>query len=147
VIAAWRATAVVVLAGACCALPRLAASDAQQTAPSSSGVLRIGERVLPSDSVFVEGAVEFVTLHRVSTGRLVVRRRFDMGAISLSRRLAPGSYRVASWTQSCSGNCGHLDPPSNRCQRTVRVSAGRTLRVTVLSKVGAHCRLTLPASG
>jgi hypothetical protein len=142
----WRAAAIVALAGACAALPGLAMSEARQTRGSSAGVLRVGERVLPSDSMYFEGGIEFVTLHRVSTGRLVVRRRFGMGEIALSRRLAPGSYRVASWTQTCSGTCDRLDPPSNRCQRTVRVSAGRTRRVTVLSKVGANCRIAVPAA-
>jgi hypothetical protein len=142
----WRAAAIVVLASACCALPGLAVSGAQQMGRSSSGTLRAVERVLHSDSVYVEGAVELVTLHRVSTARLVLHRRFDMGQIALSRRLAAGSYRVASWTQTCSGNCDHLDSPSNRCQRTVRVDAGKTRRVTVLSKVGANCRIVVPAT-
>jgi hypothetical protein len=142
----WRAAAVLVLAGACIALPGLAVSHARQTRGSSAGVLRVGERVLPSHSVYFEGAVELLTLHRASTGRLVLRQRFAMGRIALSRRLAPGSYRVASWTQTCSGTCDHLDPPSYRCQRTVRVSSGSTRRVTVLSKVGARCRLAVPAT-
>lgn len=140
----WRATALV-LATACVAMQGLSVSRARATGGPSSGVLRVGERVQPSDAAYIEGAVELVTLHRVSSGRLVLRQRFGFGRIALSRRLSPGSYRVASWTQTCSGTCDHLDPPSYRCVRTLRVSAGSARRVTVLSKVGAPCRMKVPA--
>ena len=113
------------------------------TGASSTGVLRVTERFIESPTMYVEGAVEYVSVQRVSTGALVLKRRFDLGEIRLTRRLPAGRYLLTSWTRSCSGTCENLDPPTSSCKRVVRVRGGKTRRVTIVSQVGQHCRITL----
>lgn len=110
---------------------------------AATGGLRVNERLATSDSVYAEGAYQYISVHAARNGRQILERRFVLGTISLARRLAPGSYRLRSWTQSCSGNCSMVDPPSHRCSRVVRLSRGAARRVTVLSKVGERCRIAV----
>lgn len=114
-----------------------------QGSAAGSGLLRVNERLSDSGSVYVEGAYEYLSLRIASSDRLILKRRFALGKISLSRRMVPGRYRVTSWTRSCSGNCSHLDPPTLGCRRIVRISSGATRRATVLSQVGKRCRIAV----
>jgi hypothetical protein len=131
----WRAAPIAVLAA-------LLAATATHGA-SSQGTLKVSERVEPSTSFYIEGAYEYLRVRRLSDSKVLLERRFELGKIKLTRRLSPGRYKVTSWTQTCSGNCGYLDPPSLDCRRTVRIQKGKTARVTVVSEVGKRCRITL----
>ncbi len=107
------------------------------------GDLRIREHVIDTGAVYIEGAYQYVEVRRTRDDRLMFRKRSGTG---LSERvvLPAGFYRVASWTQSCSGTCGMLDPPSNRCRGSFRVRGGRYLTATIHSGVGISCRITNP---
>ena len=46
----------------------------------------------------------------------------------MKRRLSPGRYRVISYQRPCDGNCGLLDPPTDRCARRGADPLGRAHR-------------------
>jgi D-alanyl-D-alanine dipeptidase len=66
----------------------------------------------------------------------------------MTRRLPPGRYRVISYQRPCDGNCGLLDPPTDRCVRPIRVLSGGLTEVAVSVRPGRGCRMSrraLPA--
>jgi hypothetical protein len=108
-----------------------------------TGELRIREQTEPGRGLYVEGSIQFVSVRRAHDLRLVVTRRFRAGRTS-RLRLAPGRYRVASWTRVCGGNCGFLEPPTFKCAAGVRIRRGARVTVTVHDRVGARCRISRP---
>ena len=58
-------------------------------------------------------------------GKLVVAKRVNRPRFRMQRRLAPGRYKVISYQRPCDGNCGTLDPPTDRCARHVHVLVRR----------------------
>jgi hypothetical protein len=120
-----------------------ATSPGSQRRAAARGVLRATGQLKPSSSVYTEGALEYVSVRRAGSGVLVLKREYPLGKIKLARRLLAGSYRLTSWTRTCSGNCGYLDPPGYACSRAIRIRAGTTLRAIVVSEVGKHCRITV----
>ena len=103
------------------------------------GAVAVDHRYDPSGGYYVEGYVQTVRITRagrtVASGRL--RAKGD-----LRRRLPPGTYRLRSSTRVCNGNCTLLGGPENRCRRTIRVAALRTVRFRVTVKASAPCRIT-----
>jgi D-alanyl-D-alanine dipeptidase len=91
---------------------------------------------------YIEGSVSFLRVF-AANGRLVLEER-SAGRVRwrVSRRLPEGRYRVTSFERPCSGNCGFLDPPRERCSRRIRIFAGgRTgVRVTVRPHRGCRTR-------
>ena len=98
---------------------------------------------LQGGGTFIEGAISYLAVKRLSDGRVVLRRRYE-GLIRLDRALAPGRYRVSSYVRSCSGTCDRLDPPTNRCATSVRVRSRSTVRLTVVSRDDRACRFERP---
>ena len=81
-------------------------------------------------------------------GKLVVAKRVHRPRFRMQRRLAPGRYRVISYQRPCDGNCGTLDPPTDRCARRVRILSGGLTEVAVRVRPGRGCRMSrnaLPA--
>jgi hypothetical protein len=56
-------------------------------------------------------------------------------------RLAPGRYVVTSYQRPCDGNCGYLDPPTDRCTRTITLAPGDDVALTARFAPGRGCRL------
>ena len=66
----------------------------------------------------------------------------------MRRRLAPGTYMVINYQRPCDGNCGTLDPPTDRCVRRVRILSGGLTEVALRVRPGRRCtisRRALPA--
>jgi hypothetical protein len=112
-------------------------------ASPETGELRLRDRTMQTNSVYIEGALYYVAVRRARDRRLVFHTRFGE---RLSRQVTvpSGYYEVTSWTRTCSGTCQNLDPPSLRCQGTVRVRAGRFITATIVHGVGLRCRVTNP---
>jgi hypothetical protein len=96
---------------------------------ASSGTLDLQLRP-PGGEVYTEGSVTHVRLVSAS-GRVVVDREREVDPL-LSRRLAPGRYRLDTYQRGCSGTCARLDPPSARCSRTIVIRAGTTLALRLV---------------
>ena len=110
-------------------------------AGAKRGTLRVTSRALPSTATYTEGAIQFAAVYRAGGAKPVVTGRSRGGALRFAHRLAPGGYRIDSWTRTCSGNCGVLDAPSLRCTRTLRIGAGAVRRYEVRTRVGRRCRI------
>ena len=81
-------------------------------------------------------------------GKLVVAKRTSRPIFRMQRRLGPGRYTVISYQRPCAGNCGMLDPPTDRCARRVRVLSGGLTEVAVHVRPGRRCTMSrhaLPA--
>lgn len=106
--------------------------------PVPKGRLVVKERHVENGSAYIEGAYQYVVVKR-RDGSVVFRARFSSGRVK--RLLRTGSYRLASYTRTCSGTCDNLDPPSHRCSAGFRVKAPRRLDATVRTAVGERCRI------
>jgi hypothetical protein len=126
--ASWAASGLAALVLSCAA---------SGTAAAPSATLKVAHKVDTSGPMYIEGAIYYLRTERL--GRAVTRK---LGATT-TIRLAPGRYRLRSWARPCDGNCGYLDPPTDRCSAGVRVRAGRTTRIRITARAGAPCRIAL----
>ena len=62
------------------------------------------------------------------------------GPVRVRLRPRAGLYRVESFQRPCDGNCSLLDPPTDRCSRRVRVYAGESARVRIVTRPGQRLR-------
>jgi D-alanyl-D-alanine dipeptidase len=90
---------------------------------------------------YIEGSVSFLRVVD-ARGRLVLEER-SSGRVRwrVKRRLPRGRYRVTSFERPCSGNCGLLDPPRERCARRIRIFAGGRTGVRATVRPHRGCRM------
>jgi D-alanyl-D-alanine dipeptidase len=133
------------LRAALVSLGLLACLPAAAGAQAPRGMLDVSQRFDFSGGVYVEGSVSYL---RVRNARRVVFERSRRGELGARLRLRAGRYRVTSFQRPCEGNCGLLDPPTDRCSRRVRVFAGEPTTVRIVTRPGRGCRLrvTEPAA-
>jgi hypothetical protein len=93
------------------------------------------------DAIPIEGAITFIRIKRPS-GRVVLTRRLPTSD-RLTLPLRPGRYRLVSWQRLCDGNCGTLDPPSDRCARSLSIHAGERLKATIRVNYAVGCVIRL----
>jgi hypothetical protein len=100
-----------------------------------------------SEGTYVEGSYSFVRVVRPQGGKLVEERLPDGEPAGQSTfvsevvlRLDPGEYRFISFQRPCDGSCDSLDPPTDECERVIRV-ARREARVTVTVRPGEGCTI------
>jgi hypothetical protein len=124
--------------GIAVAVALLALPAAAEAAP---GTLDLRESLDRSRGTYVEGSVAYVRV-RGSDGALVVARRVRKPRFRMRRRLPPGRYRVISYQRPCDGNCGLLDPPTDRCARRVRILSGGLTEVAVRVRPGRACTMS-----
>jgi zinc D-Ala-D-Ala dipeptidase len=116
-------------------------------ADAAPGTLDLRQSLDRSRGLYVEGSVSYVRVRGVR-GKLVVAKRVNRPRFRMQRRLAPGGYKVISYQRPCDGNCGFLDPPTDRCARRVHVFSGGLTEVGVRVRPGRRCRMSrnaLPA--
>ena len=103
---------------------------------------------LPPQPRYIEGSLSFLRIEAAGgevvfdgpvTDGMQVRGRYPL----VERPLAPGDYRVVSHQRPCQGNCSLLDPPADRCERTVRLEPGATLTATVVLAPEGGCEIRL----
>jgi hypothetical protein len=90
---------------------------------------------------YVEGSIGYVRIQN-RPGRTLVQKTFR-AAKELRFALMPGSYRLVSFQRPCDGNCGYLDPPTDRCARAFRVRAKDTVAARILVSPGSGCTVQL----
>lgn len=98
-------------------------------------------KIRVGDVIPIEGAITFIRVKRPA-GRVVLTRRLPAS----DRRtlpLRPGRYRLVSWQRLCDANCGTLDPPSDRCARSLTIVAGQRLRATIRVNYAVGCVIRL----
>ena len=100
---------------------------------------------LPPMPRYIEGSVSFLRVTRGAdvlvdgpvTDGVSVRGREPV----FSRAVEPGEYHVVSYQRPCDGNCSFLDPPTDRCEKTVRVPSGETLFATIVLAREGGCAI------
>jgi hypothetical protein len=118
----------------------------EDRAASGSGRLVV-EHDRPELPRYIEGAVSHLRLVRADTGELIEDGPVADGpsAPTYMRELPAARYRLVSYQRPCDGNCGMLDPPTDRCATKIDVAAGETLHVTIgLPRTGG-CEIELRA--
>ena len=98
-------------------------------------------KIRVGDAIPIEGAITFIRVKRPS-GRVVLTRRLP-ASDRLTLPLRPGRYRLVSWQRLCDGNCGTLDPPSDRCARSLTITAGERLTATIRVNYAVGCVIRL----
>ena len=137
----WALVSTAVLALAACAEER--SGTARSGEPRATRL--IIRESLPAMPVYIEGSVSFLRVVQTGSGEVLADGRATDGVqvrgrdALFSRAVEPGEYRLVSYQRSCNGNCGILDPPSDRCDATVRVPAGDTLTATVVLGQNGGC--------
>jgi len=117
-----------------------ATPDSAATAPAQAGQLHI-RQVTVGNALPAEGALSYIRVER-ATGATVTERQLP-GSHKLTLQLAPGAYRLVSWQRVCDGNCGSLDPPSQRCARPFTLRQGGQLAATIRVNFAAGCAIVL----
>lgn len=133
-------TAAALAAGSCTAQAstRPAAHPAGPARPAGHLAIKM---VRVGDTIPIEGAITFIRVKRPS-GRVVLTRRLPAS----ERRtlpLLPGRYRLVSWQRLCDANCGTLDPPSDRCARSLLIRSGERLQATIRVNYAVGCVIRL----
>jgi hypothetical protein len=103
--------------------------------------LRISHR--QTSCCYIEGQISYV-LVKDRDGKVVVSRHFmtsKPGQPVIDVQLPPGRYVVASYHRPCDGNCGYLDPPTDRCSTRITVAAGDDVELMVKFAPGRGCTL------
>ena len=91
-------------------------------------------------SLYIEGSYSYVRVEQ--DGKKVVQVRLKgRKALEATLRLEPGSYRLISFQRPCDGNCGYLDPPTDRCSREFEARAERLIEATVRLSPGKGCTI------
>ena len=127
--------ALVVVAAAGAVVLAVAPAGAQRS--HSRGALTVSQRFdLSKGLPYIEGSMSYLKIRR--HGRTVVQR-VRQGPFRVRLRPRAGLYRVESFQRPCDGNCSLLDPPTDRCSRRVRVYAGESARVRILTRPGHGC--------
>jgi hypothetical protein len=99
-----------------------------------------------SQGGYMEGSYSYVRVESLA-GEKVIEKRFlegeKLGPLrflsTTTVRLAPGSYRLVSFQRPCSGNCGLLDPPTDKCSREMVVAPDRSVEATITVRPGEGC--------
>ena len=117
------------------------ALSAGAAAKAAKPVLRVTQEFVGSQ-FYIEGSVGYVRI-RSRAGRLVASNTFAGGRKELRFRLRPGVYRMVSFQRPCDGNCGYLDPPTDRCSRPIRIRRMKSVsaRIEVSPANGCVIRL------
>jgi hypothetical protein len=133
-------TAVVVaLAGASFAVSACGGQEPRPAGEQPSGELRIVEVHVPGAPFPIEGEFAYVRVAG-DDGAPPAERRLDSDR-PLRLRLAADRYTLSVWHRTCDGNCGLLDPPSDRCEQTLDLSADEVLKLRIENSPGSPCRI------
>ena len=113
--------------------------ESTTTVPDPTARLRIRQH--QTSCCYIEGQVSYLIV-RDEDGRIVAERAFSglrPNRAAIDARLAPGRYVVTSYQRPCDGNCGYLDPPTDRCRTTVTLATDDDVILTVEFAPGQGC--------
>lgn len=89
-----------------------------------------------------DGSVAYMRLND-RAGRTVLQDRAVRSNTRISGTVRRGNYTIVSYQRVCDGDCGHLEPASDRCQAGVHVTAGKTTKVSVTTRPGKGCTISV----
>jgi hypothetical protein len=115
-----------------------AASAGETTEPPAPAGVVLTERG-QEPCCYIEGFVRFVRIKH--DGEVIFKGRWKPDSV-FKRSLPAGTYRIIRELRPCEGNCGYLDPVSERCGITVTVKPGERLKLVALPKTLGTCKIT-----
>ena len=107
----------------------------------SRGSIHVTLRLVPGSAVYIEGAIWHLRVRRYGSSVQVVDRRRTQPDATL--RLPAGSYLLLSSQFPCDGNCGHLDPETDRCGIPFVVFGRSRIAAVVHLRAGMGCRVSV----
>jgi hypothetical protein len=107
------------------------------TKPDAAKLL-VEQTVNRGGPVPIEGAYSYVRIEDKSGSKVAEQRLPGDGRAETS--LDPGSYRLVSYQRTCDGNCGTLDPASDRCSASFTASGPVSARIRVT--YGSGCTVS-----
>jgi hypothetical protein len=111
-------------------------------APASGSTLTLESSPGPAKNggMYIEGAVP--RFHLTDTAGKEIEPDPDPdGEAPTYSGLAAGTYTLSAGQRPCDGNCGYLDPLTDRCKKEITVAADLTVHVAFTD--GAPCRISL----
>ena len=118
-------------------------------APRKQGVepsrLVVHESRVTDGPLYIEGSLSFLGVDLASAGGQPDAKEVAAagpGAVIFDELLVPDEYRLVSYQRPCDGNCGYLDPPTDRCAMTLDLQPGETRDITIVVRPGSRCRVT-----
>lgn len=106
-----------------------------------SARLHVQQAVAKGSPLPIEGAYAYIRVEQPDGSKVVERRLSGSRQPSATVELADGRYRLLSWQRTCDGNCGYLDPPSDRCSGEFELRHDQRLAVTITVRYGSGCRI------
>jgi hypothetical protein len=117
-------------------------ADSGDVRGSGAGLLLI-EQVQAGAALYIEGSVSYVRVETQQGDTVLEERLPARDRPSVSVRLDPGDYRLASWQRPCDGNCSVLDPATDRCERSVTIGSSQELHAIIRLSPGEGCSIAL----
>jgi hypothetical protein len=111
----------------------------QQRAASGSAKLLVKQSLDFSGGVPIEGEYSYARVESPDGEKVTEERLPGNGKDTI--RLDPGSYRLISYQRTCDGNCGNLDPPSERCSSPFTISGDKSLGARIKVTFGSGCTI------
>jgi hypothetical protein len=117
-------------------------TEPELTPPAPDLTARLRIRQHQTSCCYIEGQRSYLIV-RDEDGHVVAKRAFYDSRLQhppIDVRLAPGRYVVTSYQRPCDGNCGYLDPPTDRCRATITLAANDDVVMTVEFAPGQGCQ-------
>jgi hypothetical protein len=119
-----------------------ATTQPEATTPIAERTARLRIHQRQTSCCYIEGQVSYLIV-RDEDGNVVAKREFSgirPHRPAVDVHLAPGRYVVTSYQRPCDGNCGYLDPPTDRCRQAVTLGADDDVVLTVEFAPGEGCQ-------
>lgn len=113
-----------------------------QQAPPTSATLSVQQVLDTSGALYIEGSLGYLRLVDAG-GSTVFEKRLDPEKLAVSREVPAGEYVLQSWQRPCDGNCGYLDPPTDRCDATLTLAPDSDVHVMITLRPANGCEMTV----
>jgi hypothetical protein len=113
-------------------------------ADGSLSVVRLAERP-PGGAYYIEGAYAYVRVASAQGQDVLVKEltNYLQRQYSQDVQLRPGGYVIESFVRICSGNCGQLTGPTERCSAELQIRPGETVSATIRYEPGSGCTVSI----
>lgn len=110
---------------------------------SGSAALSVDQTYDQSAGLYIEGAISYVAVE-TSAGDEIAEEQLESTneRTGVTITLEPGEYVLRSWQRPCSGNCGELDKPTDRCESPFSLGPNGSLLARIVVRAGEGCSIT-----
>src|SRR5437867_3145659 len=94
---------------------------------------------------YYEGAYGYVRITTAASDEVFFKEltNYLLPMFSQDMDLPPGAYLIESYVRPCDGNCGLLDPPTERCSTGFQIQTGKAATATITYKAGLGCSISV----